>query len=90
MPLNIGEILLGALSPALQSVVTDKMGVIFDKLYAHDPEGHTATLKSLYIGMGQVERLTDETKTKIDDAVVDAITAAIEASAEKYEVELSV
>lgn len=90
MPLNLGEIVIGALTPALQSVVTDKMGVLFDKLHAHDAEGHAATLKSLYIGMGQVERLTDDTKTKIDDAVVDALTAAIEASAEKYEVELSV
>lgn len=89
MPLNIGEILIGALSPVLQSVVTDKMGVLFDKLHDKDPEGHAATLRSLYIGMGQVERLTDGTKTKIDDAVVDALTAAIEASAEKYEVELS-
>lgn len=89
MPINAGELLIGALSPVLTAVATDKLGVLFDKMHDHDAEGHAATLKTLYIGVGQLQRLTDETKTKIDDAVVDALKASIEASAEKYDVELA-
>lgn len=86
--MNIGEILVAALAGPLEAVATVKLGELFDKLYAHDAEGHAATVKSLYIGVTQLERLTDDTKNKIDDAVVGALEAAIVASAEKYGVEL--
>lgn len=88
MNLNLGEILVAALTGPLEVVSTIKLGELFDKLHDHDAEGHAATVKSLYIGIGQLERLTDETKTKIDDAVVNALQAAIVASAEKYDIEL--
>ena len=86
--MNIGEVLIGALTPALQSVATVKLNELFDKIHEKDAEGHAAALKSLYVGASQLARLTDKTKTKVDDAIVDALVEAIKLSAEKYEVVL--
>lgn len=88
MASKLSELLLAALAPVLQSVATAKLGELFTKLHEHDEEGHSATLRSMYIGVGQLQRLTDESKTKLDDAIVDALKEAIEESAEEFDVEL--
>jgi hypothetical protein len=82
------DLLINSLAPAISAIAATKLTELFEKLHEHDPEGHAATLKSLYIGAGQLQRLTDDTKTKLDDAVVDALISAIEDSAKEYDVEL--
>lgn len=84
----IGEAAIGAFTPFIEKVATEKIGELLDKFQANDPDGHAATLKGLSIGLGQLERLTTDTKTKIDDAVVGALEAAVKANAEKHGVEL--
>lgn len=77
------DLLVAALAPAIETIATEKLLELFVKLKEHDADGYAATLKSLHIGVVQLQKLTDGTKTKIDDAVVDALLSAIETSAEE-------
>jgi hypothetical protein len=82
------EQLLNGVAGTISAIAQEKLTELFVKLHDHNPEEHSATLRSLYIGVGQLEKITDESKTKLDDAVVDALKGAIEQSAEDFDVEL--
>jgi hypothetical protein len=82
------EFLATSLAPVFAALGTEELTKVFAKVHEKDPIGHEATLKSLYIGVKQLERVTDNTKTKIDNVFVDALIAAIEASAEEFDVSL--
>lgn len=43
----------------------------------------------MYIGVSQLGKVTGKTRTKIDDAVVEALKVSIETSADQYGVDLS-
>ncbi len=82
------EVLARTLAPVFASLGTEELTKVFAKIHDNDPKGHAATLKSLYIGVKQLETITDKTKTKIDNVFVDALIASIEASAEEFDVVL--
>lgn len=89
MASKLVESLLNAVAGSISAVAEEKLSELFEKLYEKNPAEHSATLRSLYIGVGQLEKITDESKTKLDDAVVDALKGAIEKSAAYHQVELS-
>lgn len=88
MSSKIVEIIVAGLTGPIQILIEEKVEEALKKLQAHDAVTYKAALQGLYIGAGQLERVTDKTRTKLDDAVVDALLAACEASAEEFEVEL--
>lgn len=87
--INFGELLLNTLSPVLETVATTKLAELLDSLALKDPEAHKTVCVSLYPAIDvQLENLTTKSKTKIDDAMINGIKAAIELSAEAHNVEL--
>lgn len=80
------EFLASTLAPVFASLGAEELTKVFAKIYERDPEGHSATLRSLYIGVRQLEKITDASKTKIDNVFVDALIAAIENSAAQFDV----
>lgn len=88
MASKLVEQLLNGVAGTIALIAQEKLTELFAKLHAHDAEKHSSTLKSLYIGVGEVQKLTDESKTKLDDAVVDALKGAIEQSAAEFDVDL--
>lgn len=88
--MNLGEILLSALTGPLTSVGQDQLVQLFDKLYEKNNETYKSALVALYpIVDIQLESLTSKSKTKIDDAIINALKGAIEESAAKYKLVLS-
>lgn len=88
--MNVGELIISSLAGPLETIASAKLQELFDKLHDKNPDGLAPTLKSLHIGAMELKTLTDKTKTKIDDAIVDAMIDAVEASADKYDIELPV
>lgn len=81
--INIGEILLSALVGPLESVVLTTLTTVLENMRVKNPEAHATTVVALYRPIKvHLAKLTDESKTKIDDAVVGGIIAAIELSAQ--------
>lgn len=89
MASKLVEQLLNGVAGTISAIAEEKLVELFTKLHDKNPSEHSATLRSLYIGATQLEKTTDETKTKLDDAVVDALKGAIEKSAADHSVELS-
>lgn len=86
---KLGELIINTFSPALEIIVTTKFTEILDDLAAKNPEAHKTLCTSLYGPIDvHLEGLTGKTRTKIDDAVVNGMKAAIEDSAETAGVEL--
>ena len=83
-----GEFLLNALSPVLEAATTEQVTGLLDKLALSDTEAHKSAVQGLAIGLKHLDKLVDKTKTKIDNSIVDGLFAAVQASAEKYGVEL--
>ncbi len=88
MASKLVEQLLNGVAGTISLILQEKLVDVFRKLHTHDPAKHSATLRSLYIGLNQLEDITDDTKTKLDDAGVDAIKGAVEESAKEFDVEL--
>lgn len=87
--LNLGELIINTLSPTLETVIAAKLQEILDDLAAKNAEAHKTVVTSLYGPIDvHLEGLTAKSKTKIDDAVVSGIKAAIIGSAETAGVEL--
>lgn len=79
---KLGELIIATFSPALEIIVTTKFTEILDELAAKDPEAHKTVCTSIYGPIDvHLEGLVDKTKTPIDNAVVNGLKAAIEASA---------
>lgn len=87
--LNIATAILNALAAPLQMLITTLFMDMLEKLRAKDPQAHKTVVLALYRPVGQhLHDLSLKSKTSIDDAVVDGLTAAIEGSAEAGEVTL--
>lgn len=87
--MNIGEILVSAIVGPIETVATAKLVELLNTLKTKNPEAHKTALVALYPVVDvHLEGLVDKTKTKVDDAVVHALKAAIEQSAEAAGIEL--
>jgi len=81
--INFGEILLAALAGPLESVTLSTFTTILENLRAKNPEVHKSVVVGLWRPIAvHLQQLTDETKTKIDDAILGGIVAAIQISAD--------
>lgn len=81
MPTNIGELLISALSGPLEIVATAKLTELLQKIQPADTRKNICI--TLYVPIDtELEKLTTQSKNKIDDAVVNALKGAIEAVAE--------
>lgn len=87
MPLNLGEILLSALTGPLQVVLASQLESLLSKI---EPlETRKTILVALYpIIDVELEKLTTKTKTKIDDAAIIAFKLAIEGAASTAGIDL--
>lgn len=66
-----------AVAPAVEELLTESLATVLRKI--QPAETRRDVLITLYVPIdSQLEKLTDETKTKLDDAGIDAIKAAIE------------
>jgi len=87
--IKLSELIINTFSPALEIVVAAKLQEILDDLAIKQPEAHKTVCTSLYGPIDvHLEGLTAKSKTKIDDAVVNGIKAAIEGSAAAAGIEL--
>jgi len=85
---KLGDLLILAVLPAVQSVETDKLTELLDKFHDDNPELHKSTLQAGWAFIDNLQSVVDKTKTKIDNALVQGIEDAIVASAEKYGISL--
>ncbi len=86
--MNVGELIISGLAGPLETIASAKLQELFDQLNKKNPEALAPTLKSLHIGAIELQTITGTTRTKIDDAIANALVDAIETSAEKYSIEL--
>jgi len=87
--MNIGEILISALTGPLESLTASKITELLDNLKAKNPAAHKTVVTALYpIVDVQLEGIAAGTKTKVDDAVIAGLKTAIENSAKGAGIEL--
>ncbi len=76
------EFLLGIFSGAIKTLVKERMIAALSALKAKDEKAYKTVLTSLYPVVDvQLEDITDKTKTKADDLIVDALKESMEESA---------
>lgn len=76
------EFLVGMFSGAIKTLLKERMKAALAALKAKDEKAYKTTLISLYPVIDvQLEDVTDKTKTKADDVLVDALKESIEESA---------
>jgi len=76
------EFLVGIFSGAIKTLLKERVVAALAALYAKDPKAYNTALTGLYPVIDvQLEDITDKTKTKADDILVDALKEAIEQSA---------
>jgi uncharacterized protein (UPF0210 family) len=84
--------LLELLADTLATIGESKLVEVLQDLHEKDTTDDKSDYKSVLFGglsfVTGISKLTDKTKTKIDDALVNAIKEAIEASAAANDVEL--
>lgn len=78
------ELLAGTLAELGESKLVEVLQSLHDK----DPQGYKSAIFGGLSFVTGISKLTDKTKTKIDDALVNAIREAIEISAEANGIKL--
>jgi hypothetical protein len=86
---KFAEALLNTLAPVLQIMATQQLVDLFNKFAFNDKKAYEATMASLYPAVDvHLEKLTSQSKSKIDDVIVAAFKSAIEQSASDNDYEL--
>lgn len=81
--MNLGEILLGAMLPVVQSVGTAQMVELLQKAHDQNEQGYKAMVQGVYPPLKRLlVPLVGSTKTRIDDTLVAVLVDSIEQSAE--------
>ena len=76
------DFLVGIFSGAIKTLIKERLIAALAALKAKDEKAYRTALTGLYPVIDvQLEDITDKTKTKADDVVVDAIKEAMEESA---------
>lgn len=77
------------LAPLIKQVAFYLIKHLFGKLMEKEPEHGKVALVALYPILDvEIEGLTEQTETEIDDAIVEGAMEAFEDLAEQYEIEL--
>lgn len=81
--MKIGEILATAFLPVIGAVGREQLGEQLTKLHEANEQGYKAAIQGVYPPLKRLlQPLVKNSKTKIDDTLVDALLGAIEDSAE--------
>lgn len=89
MPFNFKEIFVAALLPAFKEVGKLEMAEVLAGIKEHNtPEVYENTLKSINSNFTLLKEITNKTKTKIDDGLVDIILESVKDAAEADGIEL--
>ena len=82
--------LIDTIAPLVRVILEKVLTTLFDTIVTKQPEHGKVVLASLYPVVDvELEGLADDTKNKIDDAVVDAVKKAMEDVAAKHGIILS-
>lgn len=85
----LSELLLNSLTGTLAEIGEQKLEEVLQKLHDTKPELYKTTLKAGLVFCDAIQLLVDKSKSKIDDAVIAGIRAAIVVSAEANGVDLA-
>lgn len=71
--MNLKEILVATLMPAIQAVGEAELTELLGKLKASNPEVYPGFIKSMYGNFKLLEQLAAKTSSKIDDGLVEMV-----------------
>ena len=85
----IVEGILNGLAFPLRLLATQQLVDLLEKLYVKDKNAHSTVLNALYPAIDiHLEELTTKSKTKLDDAIIEAVKDAVTTSASAHNVVL--
>ena len=84
------SLILNILAGAFKEAGTEAVVTVLQKLHDSDPKNYKVALLGGYLLSTALEPVTDKTKTKIDDALIEGISNAVTVSAERNGVDLTV
>lgn len=79
---KFAEILLGTLTPALESIAESKLVEVLQKLHDVDAVQYEAAIDGGRALVKALSPLVKKSKSPLDDAIISALSEAIETSAE--------
>lgn len=89
MSFNLKEVLVSAVLPALESIVSAELSTAFQSVQQHNtPEMYANTLKGLHSGLVLLKTEVAKTKSRIDDGVIDMLISSIEDAASEANITL--
>jgi hypothetical protein len=88
---KIKEIIVDAVLPAIKEIGELEMEAVLTGIKNKQaPEAYKNLLQSLYSGFSLLKEAAVKSKTKIDDGIVDIVLRAVERTAAKAEIPLSI
>jgi uncharacterized protein YktB (UPF0637 family) len=83
------ETLVNTLAPVIEIMAAEQLAGVFNRLHDKDPKAYAKYIPDLYeMTKKHLQELTSQSKSKIDDVIVQALENAIEQSAEVNGLEL--
>jgi len=87
--LKIKEAIVEAVMTVIKADGKEEMEIVLENIKQHnDPGLYENTLRSLYSNFSLLKEVTDKSKTKVDDGIVDLILDAVKAKAESDKIVL--
>lgn len=86
--MTIKEFLLNTLLPTLESLGESKLEELLDQLSEKEGENFALDVIGTYNLFTRLSILAKKTKSKIDDGIIDTVIEALEATAEKHDIDL--
>lgn len=83
------SLILNILAGAFKEAGTEAVVSVLQKLHDSDPKNYKVALLGGYLLSTALEPVVDKSKTKIDDTLVEGIGQAVQTSAERNGVDLS-
>lgn len=76
--MDLKEILVAAILPAVDAVISSKISDVLDKVKEHNTaEVYEQGVRGIHAGFKLLATVTNQTKTKIDDNIVETILATV-------------
>lgn len=82
--IDFQELIVAAVLPAVNAVAAQKIGEALDKVKDNNtPEVYEQGIRGLHAGLSLLATVTDKTKTKIDDKLVDGLLETVQTHGEE-------
>lgn len=89
MSINIKELMIAALLPALKEVGKLELKEVLSNIQAHNSlDIYTNTLKSMNSSFLMLKEVAVKSKTMIDDGIIDIVLEAVKESAQEDGIQL--